>query len=427
MAKIAFYGVDGEERSYTLHPQLRLRIGRDPGNDVVLRDPKVSRRHAEVVFERGFFVVHDLQSANGTYLNGRRINVAPLTAGAELKLGNSHGRFEDEPPPQEVPKGTVMGREGSPAGKVRPSTAEMPPEEWQTHPHQKAARRADYPPPPPAPQGNLERQGPQTDQLSDTSLMEEMSDDDSEPESRSRAHSAFAGRRFEIQRGVPWGELMTVLGEDGEAQLYYRRTFNIVGFVASAVSILVLLAGAVVSVFLALDAQAILAGTAMGLTFAFTVGILLLVPKRVLPVLCDREPGTLALWIRELSLPGLPNPTFEVQSPDGATVGYLRKKTLSSFPARHWVILGPKEEPLGVAKEDGLIRPFFRKFLGDFFGSLTTDYRVTSGRTTVARLIRRTTIRSLHTVLIEKDAGPPIDPRLLLAFAFTIDLVEKSR
>ena len=69
MAKISFFGADGEEKSYTLHPQLTLRVGRDPGNDVVLRDPKVSRRHAEIVFERGFFVLHDLQSANGSYVN----------------------------------------------------------------------------------------------------------------------------------------------------------------------------------------------------------------------------------------------------------------------------------------------------------------------------------------------------------------------
>lgn len=423
MAKLSFYGVDGEERSYTLHPQLRLRIGRDPGNDVVLRDPKVSRRHAEVAFERGFFVLHDLQSANGTYLNGRRVNVAPLTPGAELKLGNSHGRFDDEPE-QEVPKGTVMGRE-NPEGRVRPSTAEMPPEEWQTHPHQKAARRNDYPAAPV--QGSLERHNvPSHEQLGDTSLMEELGDDDSEPESRSRANT-FAGHRFEIQRGVPWGELTTVTGEDGKPRLFYRRTFDIVGFVASAVSVLVLLAGAVVAVFLALDSRPVLAGTAMGITFAFTLGILLLAPRRNLPIISDRDDPTLAMQIRELTLPGVPNPTFEVHAPDGSTIGYLRKQTLGSFPARRWSLLGPKEERVGMAKEDGLIRPFFRKFLGDFFGSLTTDYRITANGATICRLIRRTTVRSLHTLAIEKDTARQTDTRLLLAFAFTIDLVEKSR
>ena len=90
MAKISFFGADGEEKSYTLHPQLTLRVGRDPGNDVVLRDPKVSRRHAEIVFERGFFVLHDLQSANGTYVNGRRATVpVELRTGDAVQVGKT--------------------------------------------------------------------------------------------------------------------------------------------------------------------------------------------------------------------------------------------------------------------------------------------------------------------------------------------------
>ena len=71
-------------------------MGRDPGNDIILRDPKVSRHHAEIVFERGFFVLHDLASANGTYVNAKRVRVAPLTHGAKLRMGNTYGRFSEE-------------------------------------------------------------------------------------------------------------------------------------------------------------------------------------------------------------------------------------------------------------------------------------------------------------------------------------------
>jgi pSer/pThr/pTyr-binding forkhead associated (FHA) protein len=63
-----------------------------------LRDPKVSRHHAEIVFERGFFVLHDLASANGTYVNSKRVRVAPLTHGANLRMGNTYGRFSEELP-----------------------------------------------------------------------------------------------------------------------------------------------------------------------------------------------------------------------------------------------------------------------------------------------------------------------------------------
>lgn len=97
MAKLFFVGQDGTEKSYQLQTHRPFTVGRDPGNDVILRDPKVSRRHAEIVFERGFFVIHDLASANGTFINGRRVRVAPLTNGAKLRLGNSHGHFTEEP------------------------------------------------------------------------------------------------------------------------------------------------------------------------------------------------------------------------------------------------------------------------------------------------------------------------------------------
>lgn len=98
MAKIFFVGLDGTEKSYRLQTHRPFTVGRDPGNDIILRDPKVSRHHAEIVFERGFFVLHDLASANGTYVNSKRVRVAPLTHGAKLRLGNSHGRFSEELP-----------------------------------------------------------------------------------------------------------------------------------------------------------------------------------------------------------------------------------------------------------------------------------------------------------------------------------------
>jgi pSer/pThr/pTyr-binding forkhead associated (FHA) protein len=98
MAKLFFVGLDGTEKSYRLQTHRPFTVGRDPGNDIILRDPKVSRHHAEIVFERGFFVLHDLASANGTYVNGKRIRVAPLTHGAKLRMGNSFGRFSEELP-----------------------------------------------------------------------------------------------------------------------------------------------------------------------------------------------------------------------------------------------------------------------------------------------------------------------------------------
>jgi len=98
MAKLFFVGLDGAEKSYRLQTHRPFTLGRDPGNDIILRDPKVSRHHAEIVFERGCFVMHDLASANGTYVNSKRVRVAPLTHGCKIRLGNTYGRFSEELP-----------------------------------------------------------------------------------------------------------------------------------------------------------------------------------------------------------------------------------------------------------------------------------------------------------------------------------------
>ncbi|HUP45970.1 MAG TPA: FHA domain-containing protein [Thermoanaerobaculia bacterium] len=122
MAKIFFVGLDGTEKSYRLQTHRPFTVGRDPGNDIILRDPKVSRHHAEIVFERGFFVLHDLASANGTYVNAKKVKVAPLTHGAKLRMGNSYGRFSEELP-TETDQPHVEGAASAPSAVVEPTAA----------------------------------------------------------------------------------------------------------------------------------------------------------------------------------------------------------------------------------------------------------------------------------------------------------------
>jgi pSer/pThr/pTyr-binding forkhead associated (FHA) protein len=61
--------------------------GRHPESDIFLDDVTVSRRHADFVREGQGFVVRDVGSLNGTYLNRERIESAPLTAGDEVQIG----------------------------------------------------------------------------------------------------------------------------------------------------------------------------------------------------------------------------------------------------------------------------------------------------------------------------------------------------
>ncbi|HVL26831.1 MAG TPA: FHA domain-containing protein [Acidimicrobiales bacterium] len=61
--------------------------GRHPDSDIFLDDITVSRRHAEIVRTAEGFVVRDVGSLNGTYLNRERIEEAPLQNGDELQIG----------------------------------------------------------------------------------------------------------------------------------------------------------------------------------------------------------------------------------------------------------------------------------------------------------------------------------------------------
>ena len=64
-------------------------LGRDPDCDVVLNDAKCSRRHAVVEDLPEGLVVRDSGSANGTYVNGKRVERAHLRPGDSIRLGDA--------------------------------------------------------------------------------------------------------------------------------------------------------------------------------------------------------------------------------------------------------------------------------------------------------------------------------------------------
>lgn len=71
-----------------------ITIGRLSSNDVVLSDPNVSRRHAEVRLNDGRWVLTDLGSTNGTLVNGKLAREHPLSDGDRLTFGTSELIFE---------------------------------------------------------------------------------------------------------------------------------------------------------------------------------------------------------------------------------------------------------------------------------------------------------------------------------------------
>jgi hypothetical protein len=65
----------------------QLSLGRSRGSDVVLSDPEVSRRHAQLRFRDGKWILEDLQSRNGTTVNGVRVGRCELRPGDRLVIG----------------------------------------------------------------------------------------------------------------------------------------------------------------------------------------------------------------------------------------------------------------------------------------------------------------------------------------------------
>jgi pSer/pThr/pTyr-binding forkhead associated (FHA) protein len=67
-----------------------LTLGRLPSNTIPLEDPQASRNHAQILWRNGQAVVRDLNSANGTVVNGERIaGERPLRSGDSITIGDT--------------------------------------------------------------------------------------------------------------------------------------------------------------------------------------------------------------------------------------------------------------------------------------------------------------------------------------------------
>lgn len=70
--------------------QSEMLIGRSRSCDVVLCDLSVSRRHARLLFRDGRWIVHDLDSTNGTEVNGFRVGRCELRPGDRMAIGDEY-------------------------------------------------------------------------------------------------------------------------------------------------------------------------------------------------------------------------------------------------------------------------------------------------------------------------------------------------
>jgi hypothetical protein len=97
-------------------------IGRRPDNDIVLSDRAVSGRHARIELTGGQVTIQDLDSTNGTFVNGRRVVTHSLQDGDMIAIGNYRLGFgrgavavRDSGPPTQILR---LDRPGMPPGLV---------------------------------------------------------------------------------------------------------------------------------------------------------------------------------------------------------------------------------------------------------------------------------------------------------------------
>lgn len=83
---------NGQHRSVQLRNGFTI-VGRAPAADLVLDDPSVSRYHARIEIQGKRVDVRDLDSTNGTRVNGREVSASPLEAGDRLAFGSIEAKL----------------------------------------------------------------------------------------------------------------------------------------------------------------------------------------------------------------------------------------------------------------------------------------------------------------------------------------------
>lgn len=90
MPTITFQVIDGVDKGLIFKELTTpITVGREEGNSVRLNDERISRFHAKIQYDQGDMILTDLESTNGTRVNGQLIHVHRLRHGDYVHLGRS--------------------------------------------------------------------------------------------------------------------------------------------------------------------------------------------------------------------------------------------------------------------------------------------------------------------------------------------------
>jgi len=103
MAKLVLLSMGMTGRTQELKLD-KTTIGRVEDNTFQIAEPSVSSHHCEVLLRGNDVVVRDLDSTNGTYVNGERVSESVIKPGQILRLGQVEMRLETDAPPAPAKK-----------------------------------------------------------------------------------------------------------------------------------------------------------------------------------------------------------------------------------------------------------------------------------------------------------------------------------
>ncbi|WP_329370746.1 FHA domain-containing protein [Streptomyces sp. NBC_00669] len=155
-------------QTWPLDPSRSYSLGRDPQGDLVLDDPRVSWRHATIRRGERGWLLEDLGSTNGTFVQGRRVQNADVGPGAAVHLGNAtDGPRLDFTGPAGASAGAGVGAAaaGAASAQAAPQSApQQAPQQaaaYQQAPPQARPQQPPQPPQQPQPQYQPPQQQPQ--------------------------------------------------------------------------------------------------------------------------------------------------------------------------------------------------------------------------------------------------------------------------
>lgn len=211
------------------------------------------------------------------------------------------------------------------------------------------------------------------------------------------------------------GDTATIADSEGRPLLTYRSFATVVGVVAAFVAGIVLVAGLAATLLLMVQERPGAAASSLILTLAFATGIAALVP-RIRVTLYDATSKPALKIVQQGHLLFAPA-RYSVRTPEGETLGVIRKGAFSRLLAHRWTITtAPPEKRVAHAAEESLARSLVRKVLGKFKRKYQTNIRIMQAGAQAGLIIRRPDDRG-ETDVLELQPGSALDRRVAVALA----------